>query len=270
LRKGEFSAVFNAQNTGIISFIFKFLNKNNYYVFEIGGSKKDDQRFFRLRKKVNGIMKVLGDIEEKEELLMSGNLQSKKDLVFGYDINVFYRVRIVTTKKHFSVFISKKGKGEFLVFDIKDTDIPYGRVGVGTFYTTAVFDMISIKPSVESKRLYVSDEEVREINKDEVFAYKKSSSASSSKSEPIVSSQSESIKKPPTKAEIARQKEEGIANVKKHLAWLTENKVYETKKNKISWMKCIRNVGTEERKSFCKDEFKGLMNVQRKCEKRFL
>ena len=145
IRKGEYSLIFNADREGIISIAFKFMNKENYYIFEIGGYNKD-QNFFRLRKRVNGIMKQLIKIDTLNELQVQ--TFGKKSKLFGYKRDVFYRVRILLSKRKIKVFYSKVGKTEIMIFDHQDNDIPYGQIGFGTFLTTASFDNISLKPSV--------------------------------------------------------------------------------------------------------------------------
>lgn len=148
IRKGEFSVIFNADKAGIISIAFKYMNRDNYYIFEIGGHKQD-QKFFRLRKRVNGMMNQLKKLNSIDELPKEPF--GKKSKLFGYERDVFYRVRIELSKTNIKVFYSKVGKREIMIIDENDEDILYGQVGFGTFLTTASFDNISLRPVVASK-----------------------------------------------------------------------------------------------------------------------
>ena len=148
IRNGDFSAIFNADKAGIISFAFKYMNRDNYYLFEIGGFK-EAQKFYRLRKKINGMMKQIMKINKIDELPKSAF--NKKAKIFGYEKDTFYLVRIMILEKNIKVFYSKLGKKENLIFDVNDSDIPYGNIGLGTFLTTAVFDNITLRPSIAPK-----------------------------------------------------------------------------------------------------------------------
>lgn len=152
IRKGEFSLIFNADKEGIISIVFKYMNRDNFYLFEIGGYQQEN-KFFRLRKKISGLMKVIKKIDSVEEItdhIMTN--ESRK--LFGYNRDVFYQVRILLEKDHIKVLYSELGKKEIIVFDLKEDEIQYGHVGFGTFLTTAAFDKILLRPVVDIQSIY--------------------------------------------------------------------------------------------------------------------
>jgi len=141
IKKGSFSVDFLAENNGVVGLVFKFVDPNNYLLFEVGGFEKR-KRFFQLRKKTSGINKVIARINNKKDV---------RSKIFGYKKFIWYRVRIELNKYNMKVFISIPGQNEFLIFDENDKDIPYGKVGISTSHTQAGFDNLMIKPKVEEK-----------------------------------------------------------------------------------------------------------------------
>jgi len=67
IKRGWLSANFNAQKEGIVGIVFKYFDTNNYLILEIGG-EKEDNKFFQVRKKVRGKMKLLQRINSNEEI----------------------------------------------------------------------------------------------------------------------------------------------------------------------------------------------------------
>lgn len=141
IKKGSFSVDFLAEKNGVIGIVFKFINANNYLIFEVGGFEKG-KRFFQLRKKLNGIFRVIARINNKKDL---------KTKIFGYSKLTWYRVRLELDKYNIKVFISKPGQKEYLIFDEYDKDMSYGKIGISTSFTNGGFDNLVIKPKVDDK-----------------------------------------------------------------------------------------------------------------------
>lgn len=139
LKEGTFSVDFLSEKSGIVGIVFKFVDTNNYLMFEIGGFNKD-MRFFQIRKKLSGMKKVVKRINEQKEV---------ESDIFGFSQFIWYRVKIIINKERYRIFISKPGQKEFLIFDEIDKDINYGYVGISTCYTIAGFDNLVLKPKVE-------------------------------------------------------------------------------------------------------------------------
>jgi hypothetical protein len=132
---------FLAEKNGVVGVVFKFVNANNYLLFEVGGFEKR-KRFFQLRKKINGVNKVIARVNNKKDV---------RSKIFGYKKLFWYRVRIQLYKNNIKVLISKPGQKEFLIFNENDKDLPYGKIGISTFHTQAGFDNLMIRPKVEDK-----------------------------------------------------------------------------------------------------------------------
>jgi hypothetical protein len=250
IRKGEFIVAFNAEKAGIISVAFKYMNKDNFFIFEIGGYK-EKQKFFRLRKKSNGMVTIIKKIDSVNEMPKEAFGKNNKKL-FGYNKDMFYRVRIVLSKKTIKIFYSKLGKREILIFDVLSSDLPYGQVGFGTFLTTAAFDSISLKPVVATKRMLVNPEELNAaVKDDDVFVYEKEIGLAVSK---------------PNQSKRSKKKNDLINNLKKNLAVVKDSKSFKKKNEKMSWMKCLRRITPVERTRYCKAEFNSEAKLKKKCE----
>ena len=151
IRKGEFRVSFNADKEGVVSIVFKYMNRDNFYLFEISGYTEKD-KLFRLRKKISGKMTEIKKIDSVDEI-PNATLLNKNEKLLGYDRDVFYQVRILLEKSNIKVFYSKLGKEEIMLFNEKEDDIPYGHVGFGTYITTAAFDKIILRPKVAIKSI---------------------------------------------------------------------------------------------------------------------
>ncbi len=151
IRKGEFRVSFNADKEGVVSIVFKYMNRDNFYLFEISGYTEKD-KLFRLRKKISGKMTEIKKIDSVDEI-PNATLLNKNEKLLGYDRDVFYQVRILLEKNIIKVFYSNLRTKEIMLFNEKEDDIQYGHVGFGTFMTTAAFDKIVLRPIVATKSI---------------------------------------------------------------------------------------------------------------------
>ena len=148
IKRGWFSVDMAGYNNGAIGVVFKYQDANNYYLFEVGGYT-DENRYFELRKKVNGMMKPLNRINSNDELDPN---ESKKSLDFGYIPFKWYKLRVLIDGPKFKFFYKKVGNKEKLILETSDADIQYGSIGLTSFNTKAVFDNFILRPIVEEKK----------------------------------------------------------------------------------------------------------------------
>jgi len=111
----------------------------NYMTFEIGGGDNVQARFYRLRKKVNGIFTTLKRFNNNEEL--------KHLPFFGYEVNTWYAVSIEIYNEKIAVYAALLGvTSKTFITKVKDDTLPFGYVGFGTSHTEAAFSEISVRP----------------------------------------------------------------------------------------------------------------------------
>ena len=152
IRKGWFSLDLAGYNNGAIGVVFKYIDANNYYLFEIGGYLAEN-RYFELRKKVNGMMKPIKRINSNEELEKSESLKSRD---FGYTPFKWYYLRVDLTGPSIKIFYKNIGHPEKLVMEINDNDIASGYIGLTSFNTKAIFDNLILRPKVEEMKFSFS------------------------------------------------------------------------------------------------------------------
>ena len=70
----------------------------------------------------------------------------------------------------------------------------------------------------------------------------------------------------PNQSRRSRKKNDLINNLKKNMADVKDSSSVKRKKEKISWMKCLRKITPVERTNYCKAEFNSLKKLQKKCE----
>ena len=148
IKRGWFSLDLAGYQNGAIGVVFKYKDQNNYYLFELGGTKKSD-RYFQMRKNVNGMMKLIKRVNTNEELDFQ---ESQKSKHIGYTPFKWYYLRVVLDGPNITIFYKKVGKPEKIVIKVTDDDLPYGMIGFTSFKTKAVFDNFMIRPRVEDIR----------------------------------------------------------------------------------------------------------------------
>ena len=232
IKLGWISVHFAANKDGIIGIVFKYRDRNNYYLLEIGGGKPEN-RFFQLRKKIQGMMKVVSRINTFDELPLE---ERNKSDAFGYIPLKWYYIRIVVEESGFKVFFSKIGYGEKMIFQINDNEIQIGNIGLTTYATPASFDNLMLRPKVEDIQLNFNTDDIpASVNPDDdAFFY-----------------------------DLNNSEEESTTSKDK-------NKKVHKKREAIPWKICLRNRSQEQRSNYCKDNFKNLLNLKKKCEVRNL
>ena len=70
----------------------------------------------------------------------------------------------------------------------------------------------------------------------------------------------------PNQSKKSKKKNDLINNLKKNLVDVKDSENYRKKREKISWMKCLRKITPIERSNYCKSEFNSLSELQKKCE----
>ena len=145
------------------------MDSNNFYLFEIGGYLEEN-RYFELRKKQNGMMKLLKRINSNDELDES---EKKKSKDFGYVPYKWYYLRVVIDGPSMKFFYNKIGNPEKMILETNDNEIPYGLIGLTTFNTKGVFDNLTLRPKIEEKRFSFSPSDIPAgVNPDEdVYLY---------------------------------------------------------------------------------------------------
>jgi len=169
IKKGWFSVDLAGYQNGAIGVVFKYKDQNNYYLFELGGTKKNN-RYFQMRKNINGMMKLIKRINTNEELNL---IESKKSKHIGYTPYKWYYLRVVTDGPNIKIFYKKIGYPEKMVIEVSDDDLPYGMIGLTSFNTKAVFDNLSLRPTVEDIRLSFDPKDIpSNINPDQdIYLY---------------------------------------------------------------------------------------------------
>ena len=131
---------FRASGTGVVGCIFKFVDNNNFYTFEIGGSYNTASRFFQIRRKLRGdwtTIKIIGTNAEISYLPF-----------FGYEVNTWYSVEIVLSGDKILASVALMGLTQRMkVIAASDNAISIGRIGFSTYGTEAVFGEISVIPA---------------------------------------------------------------------------------------------------------------------------
>jgi len=141
LKKGVFSCDLRRIKKGSLGIVFRYVDKNNYYIFETGGTIK--KNFFQLRKKVQGIMSTIKRINH-DQILSKGYNE------YAYNQDIWLRVKIVVNKNNFNIYISKPGYLEKPIFNYEGKEFKYGRIGLASFGTPAAFTNILMKPKVNN------------------------------------------------------------------------------------------------------------------------
>jgi len=130
---------FRAMHAGVVGCILKFVDNNNFYTFEVGGSSAISSRFFQIRRNFKGTWTTLKRISTNEEVPFLP--------FFGYDIDTWYSVEVVTQESEFTISIALLGITERMkIITVSDDKIPRGRVGFSTSGTAAVFGEIVLRP----------------------------------------------------------------------------------------------------------------------------
>jgi len=126
------SAVFEVSmymtDNDIPGLLFRYVDPDNFYVFDLMQQARDIPPFKRLRKIVNGAYTELDIVHDN-----------------GYDQNVWYVVRIEYNGSKIKVFLDDE-----LLFDVDDNEsaLPSGKIALSSWGMTDVFfDSVSISGS---------------------------------------------------------------------------------------------------------------------------
>ena len=170
IRKGTLSVDLLGKNKGRLGLSFKYVDENNYYLFEVGGGHKKQNRYFQLRKKINGKMKLMKRINSNKEL---SEEERKKSKDFGFLTQTWYSLRIHIDGPKMKFFFNKKGNPEKSILNYEDDDIPYGLIGVSSSKTAGLFDNLQIRPLSEPKKdtFNPSDSALTINPDDDLFGY---------------------------------------------------------------------------------------------------
>ena len=150
LKNGEYVVDLMLSHSGTISLIFNYIDKSNFYAFEIGrenGSIKEN--FFQLRK-----IK-----DEKPEIIKKINYIDANNII-PFQTNNFYRVNISIIVDLIKIKIKSKGKftdkaktndSYRLVLEEKfpNNKLEPSGVGLGGLDTNMVFSRIEVRPPKE-------------------------------------------------------------------------------------------------------------------------
>ena len=138
--RGKYKVDFLALNQGKIGIIFKYKDKNNYYLLIISGGDDVKQKYFAIKKKISGLWSL---VEQKT------SIQELSAMTFiGYETNKWYNVEIeFTIDAQIYVKIGILNVSPLnLVFKLNDNEIKYGEVGVCSYATQGVFSELSLNP----------------------------------------------------------------------------------------------------------------------------
>lgn len=102
--------------------------------------------------------------------------------------------------------------------------------------------------------MLVNQEQLNSISEDDVFIYDKHESSNSIST------------KKQNQSKNSQKKNDLINNLKKNLVDAKDSQNYKKKREKISWMKCLRRITTVERTRYCNHEFNSMEMLQKKCE----
>jgi len=139
-KKAFFKVEYRASNSGVVGFVFKYLDNDNYFLFEIGGGDDVAQRYLQVRKKLTGVWSLVKRYNRIEEIPTLP--------FFGYDPESWYEISIELLNESIKIFGGIKGTTkDVLIFEFSDNSIPYGRVGFATSGTEAVFADINVYPT---------------------------------------------------------------------------------------------------------------------------
>ena len=130
---------FRASHSGAVGFVFKYLDQNNFYIFEIGGSSLVTARYFQVRRILDGVWTTLRRINTNAEIPFLP--------FFGYEVKAWYSVQAIIEEDEFKFSIALLGISQRIqILHINDDKIKRGKVGFSTSGTEAVFAEISIRP----------------------------------------------------------------------------------------------------------------------------
>ena len=169
IKRGWFSVDFAGTANGAIGVVLKYIDTNNYYLFEIGGHIKENQ-YFQLRKKVNGIINLLKIINSNDQLKKTERENTPE---IGYNTNIWYCLRIIIDGPSLKFFFNRKGTPEKFILKYRDDDIPYGLIGITTYNTKGYFDNMILRPKVEEKGMsFVQINNLAGVDSDEdIYLY---------------------------------------------------------------------------------------------------
>ena len=125
-KSGAISVDFYAENQGMVGVAFKYMNKNYYYVLEVGG---EDYKFIQIRKRIDGKYSTI----------------AKNDSI-GYQIRQWHKVTIVMMETLIKIYFSNVGEAPIQVFEIENKDLLDGTIALSTFKTAAAFDNVKMSP----------------------------------------------------------------------------------------------------------------------------
>ena len=130
---------FRASHEGVVGCIFKFVDNSTFYTFEIGGSSDMTKRFFRIRRQLKGAWTTIKQINTNAEISFLP--------FFGYEVNTWYSVEVITEQTTMIVSIALMGLTQRMkIMTVNDDKIARGGVGFSTSGTEAVFGEITLRP----------------------------------------------------------------------------------------------------------------------------
>jgi len=254
IKRGWFSLDMAGYQNGAIGVVLKYVDTNNYYLFEIGGYLEEN-RYFELRKKTNGMMKPVMRINSNDEIEPN---ERRKSSDFGYYPYKWYSIRVLVNGPTMKFFYKKVGGHEKLVMTVRDDDIPYGLIGLTTFNTKGVFDNLIMRPKVEEKKFsFIPSDLPMGMNPEEdVYLYYEKDKAGGDGDdgdEPNKKYLNQDTPSPPPKKGANRGGPGGPAKGDKSGAT-------------GGYMSCLKKRTPTQRKKFCKDGYGGIPGLRQKCE----
>lgn len=139
VKRGVFTCDLRRIKKGLIGIVLRYVDKDNYYIFETGGNLK--KNFFQIRKKIQGIMTTIKRINHDQ--ILSKGLNE-----YAYNQDIWLRVKVLVNKNNFNIYISKPGYLEKSIFEFEVKELRIGRVGFTSFGTPAAFTNIFLRPIV--------------------------------------------------------------------------------------------------------------------------
>jgi len=84
-----------------------------------------------------------------------------KDESFGYDLGIWYTINIFMSGSSFRVFVIKENEQPTMIFSdgINDEDIKEGGIGLTTFKSRVVIDMVKMMPFGDLEKEEEEEEE---------------------------------------------------------------------------------------------------------------
>ena len=90
-----------------------------------------------------------------------------KDESFGYDLGIWYTINIFMSGSSFRVFVIKESEQPVMIFSdgVNDEDIKEGGIGLTTFKSRVVIDMVKMMPfgDLEKEEEEEEEEEQKEL-----------------------------------------------------------------------------------------------------------